>query len=160
MKTHWKKTRNPDYFGSWSIQDGQHDELAVKIKKVSQETIKTERGSESVTLLHLQNNKPLILNTVNSKAIANILETPFIEDWVGKDITLYVKRVKAFGEWVDAVRVKDELPKDTREIMGIDHPKYQAALDSIKSNNVTLNQIESKYKLTDEARKAFQDQIK
>jgi hypothetical protein len=33
------------------------------------------------------------------------LESPFIEDWVGKQIELTVKKIRAFGEMHDALRV-------------------------------------------------------
>lgn len=153
MKTHFKKLRDPNYFGAHSILDGEHTELTVTIKQVAPGQVKTERGTEDVTLLHLVDHKPLILNATNGEQISKTLDTPFVEDWSGKRITLYVKRIKAYGDWVDAVRVKPSVPKDTREVMDTKHPKFKAAQDNIKSGAVTLQQIETKYKLSDDARK-------
>ncbi len=52
----------------------------------------------------------MILNVTNSKTIQKLMKSPYIEDWIKKRITLIVKTVSAFGEKVDAVRVKNELP--------------------------------------------------
>ena len=47
----------------------------------------------------------------NCKAITKLYKTPFIEEWAGKRIVMRVQPVKAFGEVVDAVRIKPEIPK-------------------------------------------------
>ena len=52
--------------------------------------------------------KPLILNKINCKLITKVLGTPYIEQWGGGKVILYVAKVKAFGEVVDAVRVKNQ----------------------------------------------------
>lgn len=55
--------------------------------------------------------KPLVLNTTNNKTIAKVLKTPYVEQWTGKKIQLFVQpNVKAFGDVVDAVRVRPFLP--------------------------------------------------
>jgi len=48
----------------------------------------------------------MILNKENMKLIQKVTGTPYIEQWEGKVITLHVVPVRAFGETVDAVRVK------------------------------------------------------
>ena len=45
--------------------------------------------------------------------ISQVWGSPYIEDWVGKQIKLFVKKVNAFGETVDAVRVLNERPETT-----------------------------------------------
>ena len=48
----------------------------------------------------------------NFQGLENATGTPFIERWVGKKICVYVETgVKAFGQVVDALRIK---PKPTR----------------------------------------------
>jgi hypothetical protein len=41
------------------------------------------------------------------KIIAKVVDSPYIEDWIGKNIVIYSAKVKAFGEVVDALRVKN-----------------------------------------------------
>ena len=114
MKTHWRKLTNPNYLGSWSFQPG--EEKTVTIKEVKQEIVKNQNGSEECTVVYFEEDiKPLILNKTNAEMIAKVWGTPFIEDWKGLQIILKVKKVSAFGEMVDAVRVANTRP--TNEIL-------------------------------------------
>lgn len=114
MKTHWRKLTHPNYLGSWSFQPG--EEKTVTIKEVKQEIVKNQNGSEECTVVYFEEDiKPLILNKTNAEMIAKVWGTPFIEDWKGLQIILKVKKVSAFGEMVDAVRVANTRP--TNEIL-------------------------------------------
>ena len=42
------------------------------------------------------------------KIISKVLETPYVEQWAGKSIIIYSAKVKAFGEFVEALRVKNQ----------------------------------------------------
>lgn len=108
MKTHWKKLRNLNYIGSYELMDGtENPEMTVTITKVVKEMVKQPDGkSEECTVAYLHGQKPMILNSTNSKAIESIVGSPFVEDWSGQKICLYVKKRKAFGEMVDALWVK------------------------------------------------------
>ena len=110
-KTHWKKLTNPNYLGSWSFQPG--EEKTLTIKEVKQEIVKNQNGSEECTVAYfVENVKPLILNKTNAEMIAKVWGTPFIEDWKGLRITLKVKKINAFGEMMDAVRVANTRPTE------------------------------------------------
>lgn len=114
MKTHWRKLTHPNYLGSWNFQPG--EEKTVTIKEVKQEIVKNQNGSEECTVVYFEEDiKPLILNKTNAEMIAKVWGTPFIEDWKGLQIILKVKKVSAFGEMVDAVRVANTRP--TNEIL-------------------------------------------
>ena len=112
-KTHWKKLTNPDYLGAYAFQPG--EEKTLLIKEVRREMVfnPSSGSKEECTVCHFEGPvKPLILNVTNCKVIAKVWGTPYIEDWAGRKITLKVKKVKAFGEMIDAVRVSDERPAD------------------------------------------------
>ena len=110
-KTHWKKLTNPNYLGSYAFQPG--EEKTVTITEVKREIVQSQNGKEECTVAHFAEDiKPLILNKTNCDAIAKVWGTPYIEDWSGKKITLKVKKVSAFGDMVDAVRVGKERPAD------------------------------------------------
>ena len=116
-ETHWKKLTNPNYLGSYAFEPG--EEKIVTIDHVVQEEVTGQEGKASMCIVaHLVNEKPLILNKTNCKAISKLLNTPYIEDWAGARITLAVQRVKAFGEDVEAVRVKPKLPSEICEGCG------------------------------------------
>ncbi len=108
-KTHWKKLTNPNYIGAHDFQPNQ--QLEVTIEDVKNELVKCFDGAkvkeETCIVARLKGaKKPLIVNKTNAKIIARNLDTPYIEDWMGKSITLYVAKVKAFGESVEAIRVR------------------------------------------------------
>ena len=141
-KTHWKKYTNPDYLGAYAFQQG--EEKTVTIKEVKREMVFNPSGSgkEECTVAHfVEDVKPLILNTTNCKTIAKVWGTPYIEDWAGRKITLKVKRISAFGEMVDAVRVSGDRPTDEviicevcgNPIQGIAGKTAQAIASATKS---------------------------
>ena len=111
-KTHWKLLTSPNYLGSYAFQPG--EEKIVTIKEVKRETVTDPNGAdEECTVAYFEEDvKPLILNKTNAGMIAKVWGTPYIEDWAGLRITLKVKKVKAFGEMVDAVRVAKDRPMD------------------------------------------------
>lgn len=113
--THWKKLTNPDYLGSYSLEDGQ--DIILTIREVKQETVTGPEGKQELCLVcHWQENaKPMILNVTNSKMIEKLLKTPYIEEWSGKRIQIGAEKVRAFGEIVDALRVRAFLPVDMEE---------------------------------------------
>lgn len=116
-ETHWKKLTSPNYLGSYAFNPG--EEKIVTIESVGKEPVMGEGGrAEDCIVAHLVNEKPLVLNKTNCKAITKLLGTPYIEEWAGHKIVLAVQRVKAFGEDVDAIRVKPKLPGEICECCG------------------------------------------
>lgn len=109
-KTHWKKTSNPNYLGSWDLEDDNNkfQQLTLTIKSVVQEEVMDPATSKTKieTVCHfVEKYKPMILNETNKKAIATSTKSNYIEDWVGKKIAIKVEKVKAFGDIWDALRV-------------------------------------------------------
>lgn len=111
-KTHWKKLENPDYLGAYALQPNQ--DLIVQIKSVGQEEVynPSSNKKETCTVANFTdtNVKPMILNVTNCKTISKLYDTPYIEDWVGKYIAVYIAKVKAFGEQVEALRIRNKVP--------------------------------------------------
>ena len=111
-KTHWKKLENQYYLGAYALQPNQ--DLIVQIKSVGQEEVynPTNNKKETCTVAHFmdQKIKPMILNVTNCKTISKLYDTPYIEDWAGKYISIYIAKVKAFGETVDALRIRSKVP--------------------------------------------------
>ncbi|MCI2026174.1 MAG: hypothetical protein LKJ74_05235 [Clostridiales bacterium] len=111
-KTHWKKLTNPDYLGAYALDPGK--DLVATIQYVCEEKVVGSDGKkEDCTVVHFQESiKPLILNVTNAKTIEKVYGTPFIEDWAGKKIQIYSAKVKAFGEVVEALRIRQLVPKE------------------------------------------------
>lgn len=145
--THWKKLENPDYIGAYALEPGK--DLNVTIDKVERVEITGTGGKkEECTVATLKgDHKPLILNVTNCKMIAKIYGTPYIEEWCGKSITLYVAKIRAFGEdGVECLRIRNkapELPELTPE-----HPKWNEAQAALSNGSATLAQIKKRFKIS------------
>lgn len=152
MKTHWKKLDNPNYLGAYSLMDGETKELTVTIEKVVNEEIKTDRGSEMCKVAYLKGHKPLILNTTNSKQIEKIYDSPYIEDWAGKKITIYVAKIKAFGETLDALRIKNIKPKESNpELLPNDKKNWDKVVKAL-TNGYKIDDILTKWSISEQNR--------
>jgi hypothetical protein len=134
------------------MQGDKNIELNVTIKQVRREIVTGADGKkEECTVAHLNGDlKPMILNVTNQKAISKALGTPFVEDWAGKTITLYVAKVKAFGETVDALRIKTEAPVIKLPELHPAHAKWEGAVTALKSGNTTIEKIKKAFHLSPE----------
>lgn len=112
MKTHWKKLTNPNYLGAYAFEENK--DIILTIKSVGNEVITGEGGrKEECTVCHfVENYKPMILNKTNMKSIQKALGTPYIEEWNGKKIQIYVDPKVKFGKEVTGgLRVRNFEPK-------------------------------------------------
>lgn len=110
-QTHWKSMTNPNYLGVYSLPDGK--DIVLTIKSVGQEMVMGADGSkEQCVVMHFQEPvKPFICNKTNLKQITKLLKTPYVELWAGHKIQIGSEKVKAFGDVVDALRVRGKLPQ-------------------------------------------------
>ncbi len=110
MAEHWRKAFDCAFLGSWAFNNPKKPILAV-IESTDLEMVTGENGRQERCLVaHFAGGKlkPLILNRTNCKAISTVAGSCYREDWPGVAVLLTVQRVQAFGETVDAVRVKPE----------------------------------------------------
>jgi hypothetical protein len=151
-KTHWKMLHNPDYIGAYALMHGDKNiELNVIIEKVQTQSVVGPDGkSEECTVAYLKGQKPMVVNSTNAKAITKALGSPYIQDWVGKAITLYVAKVKAFGDVVDALRVKTEAPVNVKPDFNPQHARWAGAVTAIKAGNTTIEDLKKSFSLTKE----------
>ena len=122
MKTHIDKLRNPNYLGGWDLQDenGKTNDIIVTIKEVKSEFVFNQKAQmeEPVLTVFFLECKPIILNATNRKTLKKVTDTSYIEEMAGKKIQLTTKRIKAFGEFHDAIRIVTTAPT-TIEIVDI-----------------------------------------
>jgi len=145
--THWKKLTNPDYIGAYSLDPA--EERTVEIVKVVRQMVNGADGKkEECTVAHLKGEKPFILNKTNCKILTSLYGTPYIEQWIGKQIVIYAAKVKAFGEVVDALRIKNAKPH--LPDLNPSSAKWNGAIEAIKNGSTTMAQIEQHYTLTAE----------
>lgn len=113
-ETHWKRLINPDYLGAYSLDPGK--DMVLTIREVRKEMVTGADGKkeECIVCYWLENQKPMILNVTNCKTISKLLKTPYIEHWAGHRIQICAEMVSAFGEKVEALRVRKQLPEDVK----------------------------------------------
>lgn len=134
-KHHWKNYTNTDYIGAYSLNGA---DLTVKIKKVAQEQVTGQNGKKEMCLVaHLEGQKPMILNRTNAKTISRLYGSPFVEDWVGKLITLYPTTTSVGGETVECLRIRQTVPQQAKK----DYSKQIQALRECK----TIEELKAVY---------------
>lgn len=152
--THWKKLQNPLYLGSYDFQPG--EERIVTVKDVKREMVKGQEGTEEHTIVHFtEGYKPMIMNATNSKMLTNLSGSPYVEKWIGTSFKLVTVKIKAFGEFIDALRIKSEKVVKTLPELTLDSPNFIKVKDAITSGKATIEQVETKYKLSKEVRDAI-----
>lgn len=158
--THWKKLHNPDFLGSWVLQP--EEEIIGTIKSVGNEIVTGPDGKKDECVVahfkepHL---KPMILNATNCKTIAKIYKTPFIQEWVGKQIQIYMALVNAFGEQVEALRIRPKVPTVKKPELTPEHKKWAGAVNAIRSGGQTVEGIKKYFFLSDENEAALKAEV-
>lgn len=143
--THWKKLVNPDYLGSYALEPGKDMTLTIKSCGLEMITGSSGKKEEKMVMHFMENVKPMIVNRTNSKTITKLYKTPYIEQWSGKKIILYARQITAFGEEVDALRIRDYEPKAPEPIDVTDailKLKQCTTLDELKKTYPMLSKAE------------------
>ena len=153
--THWKKLHNPDYLGAYALQPG--EEVIATIRHVGTEEVfdPDSKKKEQCTVAHFQEPhlKPMILNATNCKVITKMFGSPYVEEWAGRRVQIYAEKVKAFGDIVDALRIRPKEPKapGTRlPELTPGHEKWNGAVNSLATGNIDLDGVRKYYSLSAE----------
>jgi len=138
MKTNINKLRNPNFLGGWDLMDenGKTINRVLTIKEIKVEKVfnqKIQDETDALTLFFIEA-KPMILNATNRKTLCKVLGTEFIEDMVGQKIELTTKKVKAFGEIHDAIRIVASKPTQADPIQ-INIPVILEKLNACQNQN-------------------------
>jgi hypothetical protein len=155
MKTHWRKLKDTNYLGSWDVVD---KELILTIKNIESKNVSTPDGKteELPVMTFTEDYKPMILNATNFKNIAKAHGSNFIEDWIGKKVSIYITSVKAFGSVVDALRIKPSAPKVEKPELLPDNPKFESIKAKLKSGETTIDTVKQYFNISDNTLKLLQ----
>ncbi|ARU04710.1 hypothetical protein CCO03_08510 [Comamonas serinivorans] len=146
---------NPDFIGAYSLDPGQ--DLTVTISHVVREQVTGNGGKkEECTVAYLQGQKPFILNATNSKSIAK-LYGPFIEDWAGRQITLFATTTKLAGEQVECLRIRPKVAARKKEQLSPE--RFKQAVGAVLSGRFSADKLRSDYELTQEQQDALNAQV-
>lgn len=157
-QTHWKKQFNYDYLGSYSLADGQPVTLTMSATRKEQVTGVSGKKEDAFVVYFKEKAdwiKPMILNRTNCKTIEKIYGTPYIEEWNGKQITIFIQKgVKAFGDVVDALRIKPERPKPP--ILTKTHTGYAGVVKFLAEGG-DIQKVIEKFEISNELLKELKD---
>ena len=104
--THWKKYFDYRYISAEEL-DGKEIVLTIAGVETGEVYSPTARAKEKkATLKFKETEKQIVLNATNARMISTVLGSPQVETWVGKKITLYPVAIQAFGQNVEAIRIK------------------------------------------------------
>lgn len=149
-KTRWEATVNKELLGAYSLDNGAggYNTLTVKIEEVKTTKIKTAKGDEVKTVAFLVGQKPMVLNRTNMKMLTRLFKSYYLEDWAGKSIVLEVKKVNAFGEWMEALRISSILPQLPE--LTPTHEKWKGAKKAVLAGTTPIEVIKQHYRITPE----------
>lgn len=150
--THYRKVFDSPYLSSADIVDP----VTLTIGRVTQELDKTKKTKDTFNTAYFQEReirpgeklKPMILNATNSKEVARITGSPFIEDWAGVRVIVYVDKAVRFGkDTVEGLRLRQ--PPTRRQIT----PEQSAAWENAKAafrRDGNLDAVLAKVDMSDE----------
>ena len=155
MNTHWKKLTIPDYLGSYDFAPG--EERIVTVNKVVREMVTGAGGKkEECTVCYFtEPYKPMILNSTNCKSITKLADSPYIEEWQGKQFKIVVTKVSAFGEMVEALRIKSEKVIKVKPKLELNTPNFENCRKAYQADKTKLDSIKAKYDVSKEVEEAL-----
>lgn len=107
-----KMGKNPNYMGSWDLEELSRREVTLTIAQIRDEEVVTNGKSENCTVCHWTNKdfKPMILNVTNKKTLCKLYKTKDTEKLIGKAVIIGIDKVKAFGDIYDGLRIRKVIP--------------------------------------------------
>lgn len=144
-KTHFKKAFNTPYLGSQDLPG--YKDMNATIERVilqGSEGLK-ENSNFNIAYFKDTNLKPMLLNATNSKRLAKLAGSPYIEDWLNIEVTLTVQKVRAFGDIHDALRIREVTRKNpvSLPVLNKKHKKWLEIISKVKGG--TKRDVISKY---------------
>ncbi len=108
-----KMGQNPNYLGSWDLEELPNREITLIIDRFADEEVVANGKSETVTVCYWTDKtvKPMILNLTNKKTLARLYKTKESEKLKGKAVVIGIDKVKAFGDIWDALRIRGRIPQ-------------------------------------------------
>lgn len=110
-KTHYRKAFDSPYLSSADIVDP----VVLTIKRVVLEVDRTKKTKDAFNTAYFEEKeirrgeplKPMILNATNSKFLASLTGSKWIDDWAGHQVEVFVDSNVRFGkETVEGLRMQ------------------------------------------------------
>lgn len=150
--THYRKVFDSPYLSSMDVVEP----ITLTIARVTQEGDKTKKTKDTFNTAYFAEKfirpgeklKPMILNATNSKVMAKLAGSPYIEDWGDTRITVYVERGIKFGrDTVDGLRIMEAPSR--KIITPADARMWEAAKAAYKRDG-SLDKVLAKADISDD----------
>lgn len=135
-----KMGKNPNYLGSWDLDELPNREVTLTVEKIVDEEVVAAGQKEVATVCYWTDRafKPMILNVTNKKTICKLYKTKDTEKLKGKSVIIGVEKVRAFGDVYDALRFRARIP----QVKSTTNIKCENCKKDIKTyNNMTPEQL-------------------
>ena len=147
-KTHWKKTFNKDYLGAHDLDDGK-DLIAVVDHTEVREVKDTSGNTSKCNVAVFKGSvKPMILNVTNCKAMKVFAASNYIEDWKDIPVQLYAKEVQAFGESVEALRIRPKQPNLEKPELTPENQAWPNAIKYLQKEGKSIDGVLVNWKMS------------
>ncbi len=137
-KTHYRKAFNSPYLSSADIVEP----TTLTIEKVTLEKDHSKKTKDFFNTAYFSEGeirpgeklKPMILNATNSRMMAGLAGSKFIDDWLNIRVTVFVDDNVRFGrDTVEGLRIKPCAQK--RELTPDNTRSWQRAIEVFKAEN-------------------------
>lgn len=155
----YRKVYKSDHLGVVDLEElvEQGKPLIFTIKHVKQEIgviVAGNKGNHNIAYF-VENIKPWVLNAGNAAIIRGFSESKSIDtdNWNNIPVELYIdSNVKMKGQIVGGIRIKPLQPKINKVKPDFAQSNFEAA----KKANATIEQIKSKYNVSEEIEKEYE----
>lgn len=148
-KTHFKKAFNTPYLGSHDLPDYNDINLVIERVELRQSEGLKENSKFNIAYFTDVKVKPMLLNATNSKTISKLAKSPYIEDWKNIEVTITVKKVKAFGDVHDALRIREVTKKTVKPVLNEDSKKWNDIVAKVTAGT-QRSVVEKHYQVSDD----------
>jgi len=161
-KTHYRKAFKSIYLSSADIVEP----TVLTISHVLLENDKSKKTKDSFNTAYFVEKqirqgeplKPMILNVHNSKIMACLANSKFIDDWQNIRVTVYVDPgVNNRGSIVEGLRLEVNSPKDKPELTP-DNKQWDTAIEAYKRDGNFI-EIEKRIRVSDANKKLIKDSV-
>lgn len=159
-KTHYRKAFDSPYLSSADIVEP----TDLTISHTTLELDKTKKTKDLFNTLHFverelrpgEKLKPMILNATNSKTMKKLTGSPYLEDWQGIRVTIYVDPNVKFGkEIMEGLRISTKSPQAARPNLT---PAMTKAWNNAKSAYLRDGNLDAVLEKADMSQE-YQDQL-
>lgn len=156
QKTHYRKAFNSPYLSSADIVEPTVLTIvAVRLEKdqtkKTKDLFNTAYFAEK-EIRHGEELKPFILNATNSRTMATLTGSKFIEDWANVPVTIYVDANVSFRrDIVEGLRISTERANTSKPELQQDTPAWDRAIAAFKRDG-NFNAIEKHMIVSDDCK--------